>query len=255
MLKKGFTLAEVLLTLTIIGVVAAITMPALMTNVNDNVLEAQAKKFYSQLTDALDLYKQANEIDTLASGLNIPQFAGFFNTSPIALADVGNNLAAEYTNMRGSNNRDRARLFGIITEPAGDNPLYRLRDGSVFTIGDGPQDNTWAVTADVNGRRGPNQYGVDAWTMVIDINGRIRIAGNGGVEVSADNCLQNDTNGSCIAEFAANNFRFRQYRDTIEQGNDELVDGGGDGGDDGGFVKPGVRKITSKYLSLPVESK
>ena len=33
MKKKGFTLAEVLITLTVIGIVAAITLPSLTTNV------------------------------------------------------------------------------------------------------------------------------------------------------------------------------------------------------------------------------
>lgn len=34
-MKKGFTLAEVLITLTVIGVVAAITIPQLVKNMND----------------------------------------------------------------------------------------------------------------------------------------------------------------------------------------------------------------------------
>ena len=34
-MKKAFTLAEVLITLVIIGIIAAITIPALMNNTND----------------------------------------------------------------------------------------------------------------------------------------------------------------------------------------------------------------------------
>ncbi len=224
MLKKGFTLAEVLLTLTIIGVVAAITLPAIMTNVNDAVLEAQAKKFYSQLTDAIDLYKERNEIDTLASGLDISQFVGFFNTTPMTSeADVNNNLAQQYTNMNRTNELSRAEFFGAIDN---NNPLYRLRDGSVFTIRAESNENPWVIAVDVNGTRTPNRYGEDAWKMIIGRDGRIRITG------SADNCLQHDTNGSCIAEFVANNFRFRQYRNTIAGGSDALANSGN--GNNGG---------------------
>ena len=47
--KKGFTLAEVLITLGIIGIVAAMTMPALIANHQKQVAATAVKKMYSQL--------------------------------------------------------------------------------------------------------------------------------------------------------------------------------------------------------------
>ena len=44
----GFTLAEVLITIGIIGVVSAITIPSLLTNVRNKDLQAQLKKTYSE---------------------------------------------------------------------------------------------------------------------------------------------------------------------------------------------------------------
>ena len=49
----GFTLAEVLITLGIIGVVAAITMPALVTKYQHKARETEFKKAYSALQQAL----------------------------------------------------------------------------------------------------------------------------------------------------------------------------------------------------------
>ena len=46
--KKGFTLAEVLITLTIIGIVAAITLPSLLVNVNEKAWNAQKKALYAR---------------------------------------------------------------------------------------------------------------------------------------------------------------------------------------------------------------
>ena len=46
-LLKAFTLAEVLITLGIIGVVAAITMPMLIANYQKTVIVNQLKKSYS----------------------------------------------------------------------------------------------------------------------------------------------------------------------------------------------------------------
>ena len=46
--KKGFTLAEVLITLGIIGVVAALTMPALINKYQKKVLEVNVKKHFNE---------------------------------------------------------------------------------------------------------------------------------------------------------------------------------------------------------------
>jgi prepilin-type N-terminal cleavage/methylation domain-containing protein len=46
--KSGFTLAEVLITLGIIGVVAAIVMPSVMTNYTYKTVGVKLSKFVSQ---------------------------------------------------------------------------------------------------------------------------------------------------------------------------------------------------------------
>ena len=55
MKKLGFTLSEVLLTLSIIGVVSAMTVPSLMTSIEDRELQAQAKKAYNTLQSAISM--------------------------------------------------------------------------------------------------------------------------------------------------------------------------------------------------------
>ena len=55
MKKNGFTLAEVLITLAIIGVVAMMTLPALMTNTAEQQAKTSLKKGISTLTDAAQM--------------------------------------------------------------------------------------------------------------------------------------------------------------------------------------------------------
>lgn len=50
----AFTLAEILLTLGIIGVVAALTIPALMSNIQDYQFQQAWKKEYSTITQAIN---------------------------------------------------------------------------------------------------------------------------------------------------------------------------------------------------------
>lgn len=53
--SKGFTLSEVLITLGIIGVVAAMTIPTLMTKINHIKLKSQFKEGYAILSQAVKL--------------------------------------------------------------------------------------------------------------------------------------------------------------------------------------------------------
>jgi len=53
--KAAFTLAEVLITLAIIGVVAAMTIPTLISGYNKQVVETRLVKFYSSMNQAINL--------------------------------------------------------------------------------------------------------------------------------------------------------------------------------------------------------
>ncbi len=50
---RGFTLAEVLITLAIIGIVAAITLPSLLVNVNEKAWDAQKRALHARLAQAI----------------------------------------------------------------------------------------------------------------------------------------------------------------------------------------------------------
>ncbi|MBP3925534.1 type II secretion system protein [bacterium] len=54
-MRKAFTLAEVLITLGIIGIVAAMTLPSIITKYRRAVVENRLKKFYSTINQAVRL--------------------------------------------------------------------------------------------------------------------------------------------------------------------------------------------------------
>lgn len=56
MRKYGFTLAEVLITLVIIGVIAAMTVPTLMNNTNSQEYRSALKKAISALNQAVTMH-------------------------------------------------------------------------------------------------------------------------------------------------------------------------------------------------------
>ncbi len=55
MKKFAFTMAEILLSLTIIGVVAAITLPSLMGNINERTWNTQKKALHARLSQAIGM--------------------------------------------------------------------------------------------------------------------------------------------------------------------------------------------------------
>lgn len=55
--KFAFTLAEVLITIGIIGVIAAVTLPAVISNTQNKQLETGLKKSVSVIEQALNMYQ------------------------------------------------------------------------------------------------------------------------------------------------------------------------------------------------------
>ena len=64
--RGGFTLAEVLITLGIIGVVAALVMPGLIANFQEKVVAVQLQKSINVLSNAFQRMMADDEVDSLA---------------------------------------------------------------------------------------------------------------------------------------------------------------------------------------------
>ena len=60
----AFTMAEILLSLTIIGVVAAITLPSLTGNINERTWNTQRKALYARFSQAISLMPSLNGYNT-----------------------------------------------------------------------------------------------------------------------------------------------------------------------------------------------
>ena len=75
MKSKAFTLAEILISLTIIGIIAALTLPALMANINEKVWNTKRKALHSRMAQALaampnlDRYPETEDNNFIQNGL------------------------------------------------------------------------------------------------------------------------------------------------------------------------------------------
>jgi len=175
--KKGFTLAEVLVTLVVIGVVAALCIPALIQNTQQAEFKAAWKKDYSVLSQAV-LMAQNDNAGDLNSYLNgtsalCPLLSNYLSTTKVCPA-VGDTISACFSNpineLNGTHVGGTGDLFSA----------YRFDDGGMmlangatlaFENGGGADSYNGVYYAyiwvDVNGNAPPNTIGKDIFGMII----------------------------------------------------------------------------------------
>lgn len=82
-MKKGFTLAEVLITLGIIGIVAAMTLPALVAKYEKKVATTRLKRFYTTYMQAImqsyNEYTEVGGTDILIAASNPDQMLAWYD--------------------------------------------------------------------------------------------------------------------------------------------------------------------------------
>lgn len=127
MKKNGFTLAEVLITLAIIGVVATLTLPALMTNTQEQQAKSALKKGINTLTEAAQM-NQAIE------GFDYSSLMVTSTTDQETQSLYG--LLAKRTNVdyRKSGTGTQISYQGSSTNSNGSNYTIFFRDGSTLSF-------------------------------------------------------------------------------------------------------------------------
>lgn len=142
--KSGFTLAEVLITLGIIGTVAAMTIPTLMMNYQKQVWESKLKKIYSIATNACERML----IEENVSRVNETAVYG----------EVSNDNLRTYFKLMKDGEQVTGKGFSIL-----------LPDGGVLYLN--ATDNGFTFYTDVNGTETrPNTVGRDEFEFRLDQN-------------------------------------------------------------------------------------
>ncbi len=178
--KAAFTLAEVLITLGIIGVVAALTLPSVINNYQEKVTVAKLKKFYSiisqvhiqaieekgtpdnwELGGFLDVQGAENLINAWAPYLKITKFCGrnkgcYPNVAYKSLAGISHYNINTYKPFATAQLADGFLIDTQIVTP-------HIVDGYGKVYG--------AVHVDINGKLGPNVYGKDHFRFYVTQTG------------------------------------------------------------------------------------
>ena len=190
--KGAFTLAEVLITLGIIGVVAALTLPSLIQKYQDQVLENQLKKMYSTISQGIQK-AMADDGVSKFSDTELFQSCPYSEQNSDACAQMVKkyfNVVAVKTDRReyydnviqtkfiGSeivilgrdkSKRQRSQVpFGGYNKPL----IYVLADGSEFSLM--TSGGRFYIDVDINGEKGPNTVGLDIFVLRVDGDNRFQ---------------------------------------------------------------------------------
>ncbi len=164
--KAAFTLAEVLITLGIIGIVSAMTIPSLLTNFKKRETVSKVKAAYSIFSQAVKLSIQENDEpagwdvsneSTVAERYLIPYMTG----------------VTEFTDA----NKKYSGLRTLANKPCGGvrctciytwgRRKYILNNGMIFNYANTNYKHK-LIVVDINGFAPPNVLGIDGFVFWID---------------------------------------------------------------------------------------
>lgn len=205
--KSAFTLAEVLITLGIIGVVAALTLPSLIQKKQNKVLEVQFKKSYSLISQSMlnvveNEYGGIVEFGNSDLGnliLTLSKYYKDAQTTWPVLENYPNNTLEARCNFLANYYKN---YTGKVGGRRFNDGIIQILDGStIFFDVSSSDESTYGiilVAIDINGWRAkPNKYGYDFFVFELEKNGKITPMGSDDSLYPASKyCSKNSTNAS-----------------------------------------------------------
>ena len=211
-IKQAFTLAEVLITLGIIGVVASLTMPSLNQKLSDQRNMSSLKKTYSVLQQATNLAISEHES---------PEYWGMIDNNDTVVTQIYNYYKPYFNMMRECQND--AGCWAYPTKYLDGSVYWSAHDSSwcqfAFTLADGvnilmdiyPADQIQSnfgmgpsinydclvFWVDVNADKLPNQIGRDIFAFILTHRG---LQPAGMAEDDDGDCNKNSTGWMCTAK-------------------------------------------------------
>ena len=117
--KLAFTMAEILLSLTIIGVVAAITLPSLTGNINERTWNTQRKALYARFSQAIALMPALNGYGSLTEETDSAGSTSIEDTAAETFVTSGLSSVLKINNICDNEHLEDCGIVSKITTLAG----------------------------------------------------------------------------------------------------------------------------------------
>ena len=184
--RVGFTLAEVLITLGIIGIVSAMTIPTLVKNYEKQNTISTLKKAYSTINRAV--MNRLIDIEHISFNLSSIEQIEKYWAPYLKIASI-----EPYSDNSDTNEFYYDMLGNQIWQPNTNfrRATFTLYDGIRYTI-EKINSEDQIILADINGKKAPNKFGKDVFLFLLDL--RTNSLSPYGFQLSDD-----EINSSCNA--------------------------------------------------------
>lgn len=197
MKKTGFTLAEVLITLGLIGVIAALTLPSLMTDTTAAQIGPKLAKAVSMFEQGNEALLNINSTDTLTDAGLVDDVASYGDSlsnylkiTPFTYpSDVTQSAANTGSDCEVGNGFDKGTPFlskdgmlyviNLDKTPDTSMPPHKQRIGNVYV--------------DINGAAKPNSMGTDIFAFSLWNDGSLKPVGSANWSEDEEACSWQDS--------------------------------------------------------------
>lgn len=202
---SGFTLAEILVTLMIIGVIAGVTIPSLLQSTRQKEYYTGYKKAFSVASQAFERqvadynYKTIIARQDTNNQENFVEFSKYFSVSKQCF----NNNNKECWDEKGE------KLYAN-SQPTNDSYAFVDTSGMAWSLYSNGEN---ILLVDMNGLKGPNEYGKDRWYLIPINEKGDREGGNGpnGKAVNMAPFNPNSENGGVVNDITTFNAGWCQH--------------------------------------------
>lgn len=174
--KYGFTLAEVLITLVIIGVVAAMTIPTVINNTKKQEYVSKLKKVYSTLTQATNLIiAEEGPVPVWSDEKGVVH--GYYKKKLVNAKECGYNTGCfeqgpyKYLNNGYSGNWDAVGSYYKLILADGVQINLGAFNPACDTVSVDEENICMGIDVDLNGGKGPNAVGRDVFEFLLKKDG------------------------------------------------------------------------------------
>ena len=222
MSRKAFTLAEILITLTVIGVIAALTIPTLLQNTNQAEFKVALKRDFADLQQAtLSIKNDAGGslVNAFRNGTgdakdsenlkNAYREKLSYIKDCSGTADNGGITNGGASTLGCWHTSNNWKYLNGSTIPGSNTPGLILSNGTLAYFGmyksdcsrpDGDYTVCGYIDFDVNGFKKPNTVGKDIFELALTDSGLIPTGARGSIDPSTD-CTPTGNGFSCTAKY------------------------------------------------------
>lgn len=200
--KKAFTLAEILITLGIIGVISAMTIPALLADISTRKMETKFKKAYAQLNEMHKRYLAENDMAIPVGVRSGDYMSKIFPRYLKGFSNVNNDMwntkddKGEYSTE--IYNKYKNFKDGTVKQLCDVSGAFADINGILYMWNDSPAEgeNGPIICVDLNGTEKPNIVGIDYFLFIPTVDGTVIPMGM----EDANNSQSTSCGGNCFLD-------------------------------------------------------